>query len=120
MTGMSVNLQKWLSGIFALTMMAQAMISVVYVHHSDATGAEYVSFDHNGELPAALAEAGSEKSNESPAKDFDSHNCSHYIGVFLTLTAGVLKIAILSEKTFGYGLKFPSASISPDLRPPIL
>lgn len=117
---MTVNLLKWLPGIFALAMMVQAIITVGYVHHSEAAGAEYVSFNHNGELPAALGLAGSEEPDQSPAEDFDSHNCSHYIGVFLSMTSGALNSALSAKKGFGYGLKLPSASISPHLRPPIL
>jgi len=121
----TVNLQKWLSGIFALTMMLQAVISVVYVHHSGLAGVEYVSFDHDGALPAALSQkdislSGPEKSDTSPASDFDSHSSTPYIKAFSSPVTGALKISLSSEKNFEYGLRLPSASISPDLRPPIL
>ncbi len=109
-------MRKWLYGILALIMVVQAVVTVAYVHQSEQNGLEYVSFNHDADLTSSAGQAGSETSDN----DFGCHHCCHCTGIFPPLINGALKAVISAEKRFGYGLKLPSALISPHLRPPIL
>ncbi len=109
-------MRKWLYGILALIMVVQAVVTVAYVHQSEQSGLEYVSFSHDADLPLSAGQTGS----ETPDNDFGCHHCCHCTGIFPPLINGALKTVISAEKHFGYGLRLPSALISPHLRPPIL
>jgi len=99
-------------------MVVQAIVTVAYVHHSEQTGTEYVSFDHA--VSVDTLQFGSEESDKSSSDGFGCHYCSHFTGIFSYLTNGSIYAVLSEEKRFGYILKLPSASFSPHLRPPIL
>lgn len=105
-------------GILMSVMVVQAVVTVAFVHHSEQSGAEYVSFDHDA--PVDILQAGSSESDTSSLDDFGCHHCCHCTGIFSYLTIGAIYTVLSEGKAFGYSLILPSAPISPHLRPPIL
>ena len=101
-----------------LIVAVQAIVAVAYIHHSEQTGTEYVSFDHDTYVNALQSD--SEESGKASLDDYGCHHCCHCTGIFSFLTNGSIHAVISEKKRFGYILELPSASISPHLRPPIL
>ncbi|HEC01867.1 MAG TPA: hypothetical protein ENI91_09250 [Sphingomonadales bacterium] len=113
-------MQKLLPGILMFMMVVQAVITVAYVHQAEASGIEYVSFDHDHELSADAGQTTSEKSDKRPVDDFGCHHCCHCTGIFSYENNAPFKAVLAADKIFSYDLSLPSALISPHLRPPIV
>jgi len=111
-------MRKFLFGILMLIMVVQTVVTVAYIHHSEQTGAEYVSFDHDA--PANVLQAGANETERPSLDDVDCHQCCHCTGIFSFLFPGSISAVLSGEKRFGYLLNLPSAFIAPHLRPPIL
>jgi hypothetical protein len=101
-----------------MVMVVQAVVTVAFVHHSEQSGAEYVSFDHDASVD--VFQADSDETEKSSLDDFGCHHCCHCTGIFSYLTSGEIYSILSGGKDFGYILELPSALISPHLRPPIL
>lgn len=113
-------MQKWLPGILMFMIAIQAVITVAYVHQAEASGIEYVSFDHSHELSADAGRTTSEKSDKLPVDDFGCHHCCHCTGIFSYENNETFKSVLAANKIFGYNPSLPSARISLHLRPPIV
>ncbi len=101
-----------------LVMVVQTVVTVAYIHHSEETGTEYVSFDHDA--PVNIFQAGSSETDKPSLDDIDCHQCCHCTGIFSFLINANVSGILSGEKRFGYLLNLPSAFIAPHLRPPIL
>ena len=111
-------MRKFLFGILMLTMVVQTIVTVAYIHHSEETGAEYVSFDHD--VPVTVLQIDTNETSIPSLDDVDCHQCCHCTGIFSFLINGNIYTVLSGEKRFGYLLNLPSAFIAPHLRPPIL
>ncbi len=101
-----------------LIMVVQTVVTVAYIHHSEQTGAEYVSFDHD--VSVTVLQAGGNDAGGPSLDDVDCHQCCHCTGIFSFLFPGSISVFLSGEKRFGYLLNLPSAFVAPHLRPPIL
>lgn len=113
-------MRKRLAIILVLAVAIQAILAVAFIHHSDQSGNEFISFDHvqvvstGGDLDYLGG------SQNTPIKDFSSHYCSHYIGVFTNCGREFLASLFPIEKFYFYDFNLTSISISPLFHPPIL
>ncbi|MCF6216743.1 MAG: hypothetical protein L3J58_11290 [Emcibacter sp.] len=101
-----------------LIMVVQTIVTVAYIHHSEETGTEYVSFDHD--VSVTVLQAGGNDAGRPSLDDVDCHQCCHCTGIFSFLINENIYTVLSGDKRFGYLLNLPSAFIAPHLRPPIL
>lgn len=113
-------MRKRLCGILVLAMVVQAIFAVAFIHHSDHSENEIISFEH---IQIVSGDSDSEylaNSKLSPIEDFASHHCCHYIAVLTFLGGDFLTSYFPDEKIFFYSFNLISTFPSPHLRPPIL
>ena len=113
-------MRKRLCGILVLAVVVQAIFAVAFIHHSDHSENEVISFEHVQSVSGDSDSDYLANSKLSPLEDFASHHCCHYIAVLTFLGGDFLTSHFSNDKILFYAFNLVSASLSRHLRPPIL
>lgn len=112
-------IRKMLSYILILLAIMSG-VTVAYAHQSHSTETERTLIDNSHGLTAVAEAPRSDESDKSSVDEYGLHLCHHFTGIFLLAENDGKDADLLTQNIFEYGLNFPSALISPHLRPPIL
>jgi len=118
-------MRKWTSLILTILIVFQSMVAMADVHRAHQSGSDHVEFKHGHEADSTTSQSDSDeiRQKSKPVGQFDCHHCCHCHGVahaFLAANTSSMQRFCSAQTFAAYSVKYPSLSILPDLRPPIV
>jgi hypothetical protein len=117
-------MRKWTSLILTVLIAFQSVVAMADAHQSHQSGSDHVEFKHDHDDGSDESASAIEyPQSNGPVGQFDCHHCCHCHGMspaFLTAQGFGPTLQLSNHSDGNYSVEYPSLSISPDLRPPIV
>jgi|GEM_PF-473218 len=113
--------RKWLTTMLVILIALQSVVAIADVHQTHQTGTQHLEYDQDHRSHSASEKQTFEKDSNA-VSEYDCHHCCHCHGMahfFLPSQNNSLDTPSSEQRILDFRLKYPSAFVTPDLRPPI-